>query len=486
MAKIDRLLELLKANPADLNLKTDLAWEYYRKAKNQFATSDFLNAVDSLYELQGLGIGMNLFLNKGVIWLVIRILFKLGKEQGQSVNDILLIVRSFEFERPSEEYSILLKAALKHKAYCDFLGFAKWWRLKHLREADFLPETMELKTADAKKVPLLSLAERAYMAIASGLLELKTVDKELVKQFIKQLHSVSVANPKFVWLPYFEARLVLISGESRKEILERILPFMRSKRNEFWAWDLMARLYVNEKTVQLACYSAALLCRAKEDMLVKVNENFALLLIELNFLSEAKCLILNYLQLKERNGHKPLPVLLRCKQAVWWDSTQERREMKKFYQLHSPKAYELLYPAEDFKTAVIQRINETKKIVHFIVRKNLAGYFFYGKFAELSVGECVELQIKVVETKAGEEKKGNFYKLIKLQTTTKMAHNEVYKELKGVLQINKKTGHGSVEGVFVPKYFIEKNGFRHGEMVNLRAFLFFHVESGQWRWSVIK
>ena len=159
------------------------AWTYYKKAKQEFADEEFLKAIDSLYELQSFGVFGDAYLNKGVIWLLIKILFKLGKEQSNSVNDILLIARSFEFERPSEEYSILMKAALRHKDYSDFLSFAKWWRLKNLREADFENEWLEASSPQGKRKKLLALAERAYMGISNALLTQKSTDVELVKAF---------------------------------------------------------------------------------------------------------------------------------------------------------------------------------------------------------------------------------------------------------------------------------------------------------------
>lgn len=473
-------------------------WDLYKKAKAEFEAGKILEAVGTLYDLYELKVFDNDYLNKGIIWLFIRILFKIDKNNAQTAEDILLMARSYRFVRPDEAYSVLLKAALRHKDYTDISGFIKWWRLKNLRKEDFLPEEIERpspkgsqhdrhivpknknrgeksSSPKGKKIKLPALAERAYMAVAGALLSQKKPNLELIKAFSVQLSDFSARNPQFSWLPYYHARLVLVSGESRKEILEKILPFVRHKRADFWAWELMARLYKHEPDMQLACYCKALLCRAKEDFLVKLRERFAVFLLGANFLAEAKCEALAVIATKERNGHRIPAQIEQMRTGNWWKICEARRNNTKFYKQHAPAAERLLYPDDNFRTAVVQHVNLEKRIVNFIVSKTEKGFFFYGKCADLRAGQCLEIYVKPKGDKG-------LYSLKKLRKTKKTANAEVYKEVEG--QLLRKQGKWFVNNEFVPGFIVKQAEAEMGDLVRIKAFLSFNRQKNKDFWKI--
>ena len=280
-------------------------------------------------------------------------------------------------------------------------------------------------------------------------------------------------------MPYFEARLILLSGESRKEILQRILPFVRSKQREFWAWDLMARLYKHEAKLQLACYSAALLCVAKDDFLVKVREDFAVLLLGQNFLAEAKTEAAKLIETKEKNGHKIPKLIERMRQQTWWNSTEKRKSNLSFYKENSALAYGLLYAEEDFKVAVVQYVNVNKLSVSFVVNKKLSGFFFYKNVKSLRVGDVLEVSLK-------HQGRGSLYKLIKLRKTTKTACAEIYKKTEGNILVNKKTGSAMLNKLFIPKFLVSQHNLSDGQFVKIKAVTSFHAEKKRWNWKIFQ
>jgi len=451
------------------------AWKLYKSAKLAFENGKTLEAVDLLYALYELKIYDNNMLNNSILWLFVRILFRLSPKEVASVNDVFLIARAFDYEKPSEGYSILLKAALKHKAYADILEFIKWWRLKNLRPEDFVPEELVLKNGKKTKIP--ATAERAYMAIAGALIAKKDKDLVLIKAFIAQLHSFSVANPKFQWLPYFEARLILISGESRTEIMYKILPFVRHRRRDFWAWELLARLYENEKRLQISCFCMALLCGAEEEYLVKVRERFALVLLAQNFLAEAKCEALALITTKENQNMKIPPSVAKMQKESWWSVTEARKSNLKFYESNSSMAENLLFPQERMERAVVQGLDLAAKKVYFGVSRQKLGAFFYNKLHELKIGELIDVFLE-------ETGKDKLYKLKKLSKVTTIEVHELLKSVEADLKFDKVRKNWFAEKQFVPEFLVKKFGITKDCNVLVKSHLLYDMKQGKFIWKI--
>ena len=67
-----------------------------------------------------------------------------------------------------------------------------------------------------------------------------------------------------------------------------IIPFARKKATEFWVWQLLSDVFVNDQEKQLACLLRAVNCKTKDNFLGKFRIKLATLYIQRNQLDYAK------------------------------------------------------------------------------------------------------------------------------------------------------------------------------------------------------
>ena len=123
----------------------------------------------------------------------------------------------------------------------------------------------------------MSLAERAYNANSKALLRLN--DNERIREFLPKLDNLMNNHPEMTWPGYFYGKLLLSLGSTPEEELRVILPFARKKATEFWVWQLLSDVFVNDNEKRLACLLRAVHCDTQEQFLIKVRIKLARLFI---------------------------------------------------------------------------------------------------------------------------------------------------------------------------------------------------------------
>jgi hypothetical protein len=87
---------------------------------------------------------------------------------------------------------------------------------------------------------------------------------------------------------YFYGKMLLSLGSTQEDALKVIVQFARRKVTEFWVWQLLSDVFVNEPDKRLACLLRAVHCRTQENFLGKVRIKLATLYIQRNLLGQAK------------------------------------------------------------------------------------------------------------------------------------------------------------------------------------------------------
>ena len=188
-------------------------------------------------------------------------------------------LREFSFSSGSG-YSKLLDGFIRCDLWQEMAAFLEWWNLNKLTPEDYQP----VEIAQGKKI--MSLAERAYNANSKALLRLN--DNERIREFRPKLDNLMNNHPEMTWPGYFFGKLLLSLGSTTEEELRVILPFARKKATEFWVWQLLSDVFVNDNEKQLACLLRAVHCNTEEKYLVNVRIKLARLYISQNQFSQAK------------------------------------------------------------------------------------------------------------------------------------------------------------------------------------------------------
>lgn len=293
----------LAAKPTDVWAKRNLAWVYYEQLKLAAAdaSQEFLPALKALQELN-LGAEEDLLYTQ-VGWQIVKRLYALAKLSGfigtlsqtagrfghvgsaeerrsNEATKILAMATQMVYPKPSEVHSALLKAALHVREKASPLTFLlSELTLAKLRPEDFLGEEYQGKKQ-------MALAEQAFTTLARELAApvatvmradsaaAEQANQQAVKshhahvaRFLPELEQVIEKYPGYQWLPYFRAKLQLRIGDAAAA-LPTLLPVVRQKSSEFWAWQLLVEtLTGTDPAAALACLYRATTCRTDEKFL---------------------------------------------------------------------------------------------------------------------------------------------------------------------------------------------------------------------------
>lgn len=188
-------------------------------------------------------------------------------------------LRDYSFG-PSKGHSFLLQVVIKYDKWTGMADFLDWWNFDNLTPDDFTPYVNQ------RGQKMMTLAERAYIAYSKALL--KTGNTERIRRFLPKMDALMSQHPEMMYPGYFYGKLLLSLGSDKEEELRVIMPFARKKATEFWVWQLLGDVFVDDDDKQMACLLRAVHCRTQENFLGKVRMKLAELYINRRLLNCAR------------------------------------------------------------------------------------------------------------------------------------------------------------------------------------------------------
>ena len=176
---------------------------------------------------------------------------------GGRVNEYVLLER---VEKPGVIHSRMLQVAARaarKKAFPRFCEFLKWWDpARNLREEDyqggpkpdggFFDGTVEAAISAVGKT-IAGCEDEGARRIAADFVEAHA-DKY----------------PGQEWFSYYRAACKLAKGEIQ-EAKVMLIPIVRAKMGEYWAWQKLASCYERGSEKQVQCLCRAATCPVKDD-----------------------------------------------------------------------------------------------------------------------------------------------------------------------------------------------------------------------------
>ena len=276
----------LATRPTDVWEQRKVAWALNYLIKLDSDTANFnslLCHLNELKELDLLDTTQDHILYDNILFRVAGYikanLLTLGLEASSKLSTLFEHLRVYNFQ-PSRGYSYLLQCFIKCDAWQGLADFIDWWDLDKMLPEDYEP----FKLQNGKSI--MALAEQVYIAQSKALLKMNS--RERVTEFLPKLDALITKCPDMTYPGYFYGKLLLSLGSTVNEELRVILPFARRKINEFWVWQLLSDVFVNDKTKQLACLLRAVNCRTQEKFLKNVRLKLANLYVEMNRFDLAK------------------------------------------------------------------------------------------------------------------------------------------------------------------------------------------------------
>jgi tetratricopeptide (TPR) repeat protein len=393
-------------------------------------------------------------------------------QDTERVWDWLLAARHFSYDRSKQPNPVhlLLRIALKAKASCDaFLEFIEWWGLENLEGEDFIG----WKPSDSSRA-LMPLAEQTYLAVGKCL-EKSLASSERVQAFLSQLQQLKAAQPDYHFLHYTEARL-LLRLKAYEQAREALKLFIRQKSREYWAWSALGesyRPYSPEKA--RACFCYALSLNNPPAFLVKVKEGLARLLMDMGAYPEAKALIQEVLETRNRQGWPLKGRHLEWQEDRWYLETKAASDLEAFYQKEMETALKLVWPDLSRRRAVVSQLKG--KWAFFISGKGEKdqGKFKPGRSSLRAGSGIVLLGIPLSQG----------FRVMEWQPLEK-APQDLSKAYRGRLNHSPGQNFGFVEKeIFVPSYLIRQLPQPYPSQVAGQAVISFDKKKNRWGWRAI-
>lgn len=315
-----REMLLAEATGHDFAGEHEKALELFRKMAGQFTSADvgFHNAYG---------------------WCLYKYLKTLIRNQAGSIEEFRYLAEEYfglTPERPSLLNSLMLMQLLQQ--FKDQPLVLMNWQ-GHFLSGYFRPEDFEAFEKDGKKFP--GLAERTVQTLAKVLLASGTNDQ--IEQFQPELDSVLSRFEGNIWLYYYKAKMLVKTGKS-VDAEAFLIPVVRQKRSEYWAWALMGEvLSGTDRTKAISCYCKALTCKAEEKYLINTRLSFGKLLQSEAYYREAKTEIRLSIKARLDEGYGLHPSLLMLEQEDWYKNAEETRSNRSFYLDHLSLAESVVF-----------------------------------------------------------------------------------------------------------------------------------------------
>lgn len=378
-----------------------------------------------------------------IAWEIWHVLKTLEEASGPNLKALEKLTEQYRqltyLPRPSLAHSVVLGQLLRLpeglRGSFDFGEWFKFWRIpEDFMEKDWLPYN---------QAP--SLAERACNAWSRSLVQKgRFLPPEEVASALEKLEAIADAHPGFTWLPYFTAKIRLATSTgSPEEARARLLPFVRSKHTEFWAWDLLADAFPPEETAMIeACLCKALSCKADPKYLVKVTA---------------------------RLGR------IRNQMGIQEDAPLEEG---------AARAEEFVFGNNRVQgTAVVEGIDRNTGAVYFALSREIRGRFPSRKYPKWNFQTGDLFDVKLLQVDKNEK---TFWEVRSVEPATGMPHEDAFRLFSGKFKQNKGQAFGFVEDAFVPPPLVSRNKLSPGQEIQIWAIWALDPRKNQHSWKAIK
>ncbi len=462
----------LNNEPDNVWVQREVGWALYYLIKNDIEEKkkDLINEhFAKLAELDQLNMTSDNLIYENILWKLAEYVKSIASDDLVSISELFSAIQAYRF-LPSRPYSFLLQNCLKFDGWSQMASFIDWWDLVNLQKEDF----EQYKLENGKKI--MSLAERVYIAYSKALI--KTRDKDQIGAFVPKLEALMETHPDMLYPGYFCGKLLIVQGVNRDEALEKVVPFVRKKVNEFWAWQLMSDIFKDDYKLQLACLLRAVHCKTQESFLGKIRIRLAELYLQNKDQARAKYHIDKVSTCYLKQGWR-LPGLVQQWSWQSWLQTTVPDSSDPFD--YTPITNELLYKELPKSLAVVTYVDAQAKrasLVYGVKKRMMVRYANWKLFPK--EGMIIEMKYTL---------EGDKLNVVDVEQTSIYDGLDYVKIVSG--RIEKREGSpfaflkSGSEKLFISPNVVAKYHLTGNDTISALAVLDFNKKKNEWNWSCI-
>ena len=351
------------------------------------------------------------------------------------------------------------------------------------------------KDTQGEVIEIRPLAERILNSHAKKMIDRDTFFSESeVNDYITILEREISKNPNYEWLPYYKIKL-LIKNNRKQEALNDLTEFARRRSGDFWVWGLLSDVVSGDEIFQCLC--KGLLCRAKQDMLVGLQEKIIPYLLERNLHSNAKFELDACLKTRENKGWAVPATLKKWENENWYHhamSVENRDELIKY----AKEAEKIIYRTISFTDIFVKHVNMEKCIVNFVylaesktmtglfkssARSIKEGYFYTDSLEANVVWESNQAyKVKMME----DSKQHNLFRIYGVASGDKEFSLKFIQSGKGYVEKEDRNPFAFVKDDYIPAKLVQQHKLTDGDEIEYEKKKQFNKKKNKWGWTVEK
>ena len=277
---------------------------------------------------------------EGLGWEVWRAIGELARREPPPIPEIERLAREFArlgLRRDANAdlfCRVLSEISRVAESWGGYPGFVRWWDPSNLRDEDFERQ----RGRDGTEYP--SLATKVASGLAKAVVERGA--REEVWWALEFLDTVIARADEDFWLLYYKGKLLLLD-ERYQEARDYIVPVVRAKMSESWAWGILGETYRAEAPERaLACLCEAVRRSRNDVYVLNVRTQLAKLLAAEGEHAAAKREIELVLEVKRRLGYRVTPEVEGLTKEPWYEATEAATANEALYEEHGKRAESLL------------------------------------------------------------------------------------------------------------------------------------------------
>lgn len=310
---------------------------------------------------------------------------------------------------------------------------------------------------------------------------MKLADKHKIEAFLPRLERLADEHTDMMYPGYYYAKLIHATSSDTEKALKKVLPLIEKKKSEFWIWQFMSEMYMDDEGMHLASLLRASHCRTEEKFLVKIRSSLLEIYLAKNDFPRAKYQLDKVIECRKAEGwgiHSEQMDLL-C--SEWYIRTKADASDPIDYMQWTDSIF--LRNANESNAVVVYVNNERGQAIVIYAEKKTAVLRLKSIGFEVKQGDLLKVQWKPDEKRGIRILNAKPLKVDALQPETylKAVKRKVAK-LEGNNFAFVKAGK---QGYYVAPDVVKKCSLENGENVSAIVALNYNKRKDEWKWMCI-
>ena len=274
------------------------------------------------------------------------------------------------------------------------------------------------------------------------------VDLDAILSFMNEARTACKDTQHLIWLDYDQAKC-LVLAKRYDEARALVIPVLKKKQRESWAWGALASTYRESDMDSAIClYSQGVDCAHDDSFSLPLLRSLALLFRGKGLNNEASMCLKRMLICYEEKGWRVKEDLQELQNEPWYDCNVEVRQLSGILNFYSKDANKYLHGKTINKIGLVVAIHQSKKGCNIYLAPNsiISVPMFIIKGEKPKVGDYLKIEVPEMDDE-GDVISAEIYTAVELEGVDLIS---------GELRVTDK-GFGFVNDVFIPAHLIKED-----------------------------